>query len=62
MGLRAARTLREASDWLVVTDYSNAFNAVNRTAVLAGMTNCMPAITSFVAKCSWCKTRSFFFM
>ena len=34
MGLRAS-TLHETGNWLVLTDYSNAFNTVKRTAVLA---------------------------
>ena len=49
VGLRA-RTLRETGNWLVLTDCSNAFNTVKRTAVLAETTNCVPALTPFVAK------------
>ncbi|CAN0517664.1 unnamed protein product, partial [Laminaria digitata] len=40
---------------LVLTDCSNAFNTVNRTAVLEEVANCVPALTPLVAKC--CGTR-----
>ena len=49
MGLRA-RTQHETATWLVLTDCSNAFNTVERTAVLAEAANCMPALRLFVAK------------
>ncbi|CAN0448122.1 unnamed protein product, partial [Laminaria digitata] len=54
VGLRA-RTLHETSNWLVLTDCSNAFNAAKRTAVLEEVANCVPALTPLVAKC--CGTR-----
>ena len=44
VGLRA-RTLHETGNWLVITDCSNAFNTVKRTAVLAEVANCVPALT-----------------
>ncbi|CAN0524982.1 unnamed protein product [Laminaria digitata] len=43
-GLRT-RTLHETSNWLVLTDCSNAFNTVKRTAVLEEVANCVPALT-----------------
>ncbi|CAN0329739.1 unnamed protein product, partial [Laminaria digitata] len=49
VGLRA-RTLHETGNWLVLTDGSNAFNTVKRTAVLEEVTNCVPALTPLVAK------------
>ncbi|CAN0597399.1 unnamed protein product, partial [Laminaria digitata] len=36
---------------LVLTDCSNAFNTVKRTAVLEEVANCVPALTLLVAKC-----------
>ena len=50
VGLRA-RMLHETGDWLVLTDCSNAFNAVKRTAVLEEMAKCIPALKPLVAKC-----------
>ena len=50
MGLRA-RTQHETATWLVLTDCSNAFNSVKKTAVLAEEANCVPALTPFVEKC-----------
>ncbi|CAN0591994.1 unnamed protein product, partial [Laminaria digitata] len=50
VGLRA-RTLHETGNWLVLTDCSNAFNTVKRTAVLEEVANCVPALTPLVAKC-----------
>ena len=41
----------ETGNWLVITDCSNAFNTVKRTAVLAGVPNCAPGLTPFVTKC-----------
>ncbi|CAN0597640.1 unnamed protein product, partial [Laminaria digitata] len=38
-------------NWLVLTDCSNAFNTVKRTAVLEEVANCVPALTPLVAKC-----------
>ena len=45
-----ARVHHEAKNWLVLTDCSNAFNTVKRTAVLAEATTCVPALAPFVAK------------
>ncbi|CAN0595732.1 unnamed protein product, partial [Laminaria digitata] len=36
---------------LVLTDCSNAFNTVKRTAVLEEVANCVPALTPLVFKC-----------
>ena len=41
----------EAKNWLIVTDCSNAFNTVDRTAVLAEAATRVPALKPFVAKC-----------
>ena len=41
----------EARKWLILTDCSNAFNTVKRTAVLAEAVTCVPALTLFIAKC-----------
>ena len=46
-----ARKLYETGNWFVVTDCSNALNTVGRTAVLAEVTNCVPALTPLVSKC-----------
>ncbi|CAN0095586.1 unnamed protein product, partial [Laminaria digitata] len=46
-----ARTLHETGNWLVLTDSSNAFHTVKRTAVLEEVANCVPALTPLVAKC-----------
>ncbi|CAN0254403.1 unnamed protein product [Laminaria digitata] len=40
-----ARALPETGNWLVLTDCSNAFNTVKRTAVLEEVANCVPALT-----------------
>ncbi|CAN0286361.1 unnamed protein product, partial [Laminaria digitata] len=50
VGLRA-RMLHETGDWLVLTDCSNVFNTVKRTAVLEEVANCVPALTPLVSKC-----------
>ena len=50
VGLRA-RMLHETGNWLVLTDCSNAFNTVKRTAVLEEVAKCVPALTPLVAKC-----------
>ena len=39
----------EAKNRLILTDCSNAFNTVKRTAMLAEAATCMPALTPFVA-------------
>ena len=46
-----ARVHREARNWLILTDCSNAFNTVKETAVLAEAATCVPALTPFIAKC-----------
>ena len=46
-----SRTLHETSNWLALTESSNAFNTVSRTAVLAEVANCVPVLTPLVAKC-----------
>ena len=43
-----ARVHREETNWLILTDCSNAFNTVKRTAVLAEVATCAPALTPFV--------------
>ena len=45
-----ARTLLETGNWLLITDCSNAFNTMKRMAVLAEVSNCVPALTLLVAK------------
>ena len=56
-----ARTLHETSNWLVLTDCSNAFNTVKRKAVLAEAAHCVPALTTFVAKCYGTRPADVFF-
>ncbi|CAN0101460.1 unnamed protein product, partial [Laminaria digitata] len=46
---------------LVVTDCSNVFFAVKRTAVLAEVANCGPALMPFVAKCYGTRPADVFF-
>ena len=46
-----ARVHHEAKNWLILTDCSNAFNSVKRTAMLAEAATYVPALTPFVAKC-----------
>ncbi|CAN0536487.1 unnamed protein product, partial [Scytosiphon promiscuus] len=38
---------------LILTDCSNAFNTIKRTAVLAEAATCGPALTPFIEKCSY---------
>ena len=45
-----AKVHHEAKNWRIFTDCSNAFNTVNRTAMLAEAATCVPALTPFVAK------------
>lgn len=45
-----ARTLHETGNCLVITDFSDAFNTVKRTAVLADAANRVSALTLLVAK------------
>ena len=56
-----ARTLHETGNWLVLTDCSNAFNTVKRKAVLAEAAHCVPALTTFVAKCYGTRPADVFF-
>ncbi|CAN0389470.1 unnamed protein product, partial [Laminaria digitata] len=60
VGLRA-RTLHETGNWLVLTDCSNAFDTVKRTAVLEEVANCVPALTPFVSKCYGTRPADVFF-
>ena len=46
-----ARMHHEVKNWLILTDCSNAFNTVKRTAVLTEAATCLPALTLFVAEC-----------
>ena len=46
-----ARVHHEAKNWLILTDCSNAFNTMKRTAILAEAATCVPALTPFAAKC-----------
>ena len=46
-----ARMHHEARNWLILTDCSNAFNTVKRTAVLAEAVTSVPVLTPFIAKC-----------
>ncbi|CAN0580759.1 unnamed protein product [Laminaria digitata] len=59
-GLRA-RTLHETGNWLILTDCSNAFNTVKRTAVLEEVANCVPALTPLVSKCNGTRPAGVFF-
>lgn len=40
----------DTSNCLVFTDYSSAFNNASKTVVPQEVANCVPALTSFVAK------------
>ena len=53
--------LHETGNWLVLTDCSNAFNTVKRTAVLAEAANCVPALMPFVSKCYGTRPADVFF-
>ena len=46
-----ARAHHESKNWITLTDCSNVFSAVKRTAVLAEAATYVPALTPFVAKC-----------
>ena len=46
-----ARVPHEANNWLILTGFSNAFNTVKQTAMLAEAATCAQALTPFVAKC-----------
>ena len=48
---QVALRAHEAKNWAILTDCSNAFNTVKRTAVLAEAATCVPALTPVVAKC-----------
>ena len=56
-----ARPLHETGNWLVLTDVYNAFKTVRRTAVLAEVANCAPALTPPVAKCYGARPADMFF-
>ena len=56
-----ARTLHETSNWLVLSDCSNAFNTVRRTAVLAEVANFVPALTPLGAMCYGTRPADVFF-
>lgn len=45
-----ARAIQEMGNWLIITDFSNAFNSVKMSQVLAGVANCAPAITPLLTK------------
>ena len=45
-----ARVHHEAKNWLILTDCSNAFNTVKRTAVFAEVATCASALIPFVTK------------
>ena len=47
VGVRA-RALHETGNWIMLTDCPNAFNTVNRTAVLAKVATYEPALAPFV--------------
>ncbi|CAN0339095.1 unnamed protein product, partial [Laminaria digitata] len=59
-GLRAS-TLHETGNLFVLTDFSNAFNTVRRTAVLEEVANCVSALTPLVAKCYGTRPADVFF-
>ncbi|CAN0279508.1 unnamed protein product, partial [Laminaria digitata] len=56
-----ARTLQEAGNSLVTTDCCKAFNTVKSKEVLAEVTDCVPALTPFVAKCYGTRPDDVFF-
>ena len=56
-----ARVHYRAKNWLILTDCSNAFNTVKRTAVLEEAATCVPALTPFVAKCYGERSATVFF-
>ena len=56
-----ARVHHEGKEWLILTDCSNAFNTVKRTAALAEAATCVPALTPFVAKCNGERSATVFF-
>ena len=47
----SARVHHEARNWLILSDCSNTFNTVKRTAVLTETATCVPALAPFIAKC-----------
>ncbi|CAN0545524.1 unnamed protein product, partial [Laminaria digitata] len=57
----SARTLHETGNWLVLTDFSNAFKTVKRTEVLEEVANCVPALTPLVSKCYGTRPADVFF-
>ncbi|CAN0583139.1 unnamed protein product, partial [Laminaria digitata] len=60
VGLRA-RTIHETGNCLVLTDFSNAFNTVKRTAVIEEVAKCVPALTPLVSKCYGTRPADVFF-
>ena len=50
-GSATRKSTPRGKNWLILTDCSNAFNTVKRTAMLAEAATCVPALTRFVAKC-----------
>ena len=56
-----ARVHDEANNWLILTDCSNEFNTVKRTAMLEEADSCVPALTPFVAQCYGEMSASVFF-
>lgn len=50
MGLEA-RTLHEADNWLVINDFSDAFNTVKINLVFAEVSNYVTGLTPSVGKC-----------
>ena len=56
-----ARVQHEAINWLILTDCSNAFSLVNRTAVCAEAATSVPALTPFIAKCYGARPAPVFF-
>ena len=57
----ACRTLHDTGHWLVLTYCSNSFITVRRTAELAEVANCVPALALLVAKCYGTRPADVFF-
>ena len=55
VGLRV-RTLHETANWLVITDCSNYFNTVKRTAVLAEVAKLRASAHDISSQMLWYKT------
>ena len=58
--LRAGR-LYDTDNWLALNYCSIAFTTVRRTAVLAEVAKCVPALTPLVAKCHGTRPADLFF-